>query len=161
MISRDLIRQNCGVIDGSLILPFFEKRYRTEETDAKDIFKHLSAESIIDEEEGIRTIPFEQVARDYCIIDDDSVPLFIPWGDQARELLKELLASDNQGALAMRLQQYSISVPRYKIQDYKDAESVMEVGPFLVLREERVSSLYQEDIGLINPADEKQQALFF
>lgn len=161
MISRDLIRQNCGVIDGSLILPFFEKRYRTEETDAKDIFKHLSAESIIDEEEGIRTIPFEQVARDYCIIDDDSVPLFIPWGDQARELLKELLASDNQGALAMRLQQYSISVPRYKIQDYKDAESVMEVGPFLVLREERVPSLYQEDVGLINPADEKQQALFF
>lgn len=156
-IARDVIRENDGKVDESLIPAFFATRYGTEDLDAKHIFQKLTSKDLI--VTGFKTMPFEQCALDYRIIEDDSVPVFVPWGEEGRTLLKELLASDNPAGMAMRLQRFSVSVPVWKIDEYKKTGAVEELEPFLILREDGGRSFYREDIGLVAVGEEVLELL--
>lgn len=157
-ISRDLIRDNENAIDDSLVEPFFVRRYRTKDTDEKDIFAQLSSTELVT---GLfRSMPFEQVAHDYHIIEDAGVPLFIPYGQEATALLRELTGSNDHASLSMKLQRFSVSVSFQHMMELEHAEAIKEIGPFKVLREERVSSLYRDDVGLLRPEEETYENLF-
>lgn len=158
-IARDVIRENDGKVDESLIPAFFATRYGTEDLDAKRIFQKLTSKDLI--VAGFKTMPFEQCALDYRIIEDDSVPVFVPWGEEGRTLLKELLASDNPAGMAMRLQRFSVSVPVWKIGEYKKTGAVEELEPFLILREDGCRSFYREDIGLVAVGEEVLELLSY
>ncbi len=108
-IARDVIRENGGQVHEGLIPAFFKTRYGSECLDAKGIFQKTATKSLILDK--FETMPLEQCALDYRIIEDDSVPVFVPWGDEGRNLLKELLGSENPAGLAMRLQRFSVGVP--------------------------------------------------
>lgn len=157
-ISLDLIAENGGIIEESLVHPFFERRYQSEETDEEGIFKALSDISIL--EQGFATIPFERVALDYRIIKDDTVSLFIPRGEEGRALLKELYASETSAMLAMRIQRHCVSVPRWLALQYQKPEVAESFGLFLVLREEYVPFYYKADVGLLKPGEEEPEFLF-
>ncbi len=156
-IARDVIRENDGKVDESLIPAFFSTRYGTEDLDAKHIFQKLTSKDLI--AAGFKTMPFEQCALDYRIIEDDSVPVFVPWGEEGRTLLKELLASDNPAGMAMRLQRFSVSVPVWKIDEYKKTGAVEELEPFLILRDDGCRSFYREDVGLVAVGEEVLELL--
>lgn len=158
-IARDVIRENDGKVDESLIPAFFATRYGTEDLDAKRIFQNLTSKDLI--VAGFKTMPFEQCALDYRIIEDDSVPVFVPWGEEGRMLLKELLASDNPAGMAMRLQRFSVSVPVWKIDEYKKTGAVEELEPFLILREDGCRSFYREDTGLVAVGEEVLELLSY
>ena len=158
-IARDVIREHGGVVDESLVKPFFLWRYESEELDNKGIYASLSSSEIFRQKLG--GIPFEQVAHDYRIIEDDTVPLFVPRGEEGRAALARLVAAENPAALAMRLQRHSVSVPRRLAQEYAKAGATYEVGPILVLREDRLADFYKEDVGLLKPGEEECQPLFF
>ena len=107
-IARDVVRENGGRVDEGLIPAFFQTRYGSECLDAKGIFQKTATKNLISDR--FETMPFEQCALDYRIIQDDSVPVFVPWGAEGRALLKELLASENPAGMAMRLQRFSVGV---------------------------------------------------
>lgn len=156
-IARDVIRENDGKVDEGLIPEFFKTRYDNESLDAKGIFQKLSSSNLI--VDRFTTMPFEQCALDYRIIVDDSVPVFVPWGDEGRKLLGELLASDNPAGMAMRLQRFSVGVPVWAIDEYKKAGAVEELDPFLILREDGCRSFYREDVGLVAVGEEVLELL--
>ena len=156
-IARDAIRLNGNTLDESLIPSFFETRYDTEDLDSKKIFDKLSSKDLI--LSGFETMPFEQCALDYRIIEDDSVPVFVPWGEEGRRLLRELLGSENPAGMAMRLQRFSVGVPVWSIEGYKKEDAVQELEPFLILKEDGCRSFYREDVGLVAPGEEVLELL--
>lgn len=158
-ITRQLMDEQ-GVEDiESLVQPFFRRRYGTEDTDAEGVFASLTDKAII--EEGFRTFPFEQVSFDYRIIDDASIPLFIPRGTDGANELEAIRCSDNRSGFAMRLQRHSVSAEPWLVNELKDAGVLMEIEPFLVMREELVGSFYSDEVGLLRPGEEEQEMLFF
>lgn len=156
-IARDVIRENDGKIEEGLIPAFFETRYGSECLDAKGIFQKTATQNLISDR--FETMPFEQCALDYRIIEDDSVPVFVPWGDEGRALLKELLGSENPAGMAMRLQRFSVGVPIWSIEGYRKADAVEELEPFLILREDGCRSFYREDVGLVAVGEEVLELL--
>lgn len=158
-ISRDLIDENGGRVDESLVLPFFQRRYQSESTDAKGIFKSLSKANILSN--GFRTIPFEKTSLDYRIIEEDTVPLIVPFGDGGRALARELRASNQVALLAKKAQRYSVSVPVWLYRQYQDAKALEYWEPFYVLKEDVVPIYYKSDVGLIRPGEEEPEFLCF
>lgn len=158
-IGRSVIKENGGTVDESLVRPFFEGRYQTEDLDAKGIFSALSHESIV--RNAFATIPFEQVANDYRIIDEGQVPIFIPRGDAARDEFKRMMAAENPAAHIMKLQRYSVSVSHWLAQEYEKLGALCAAGPLLALREERLSDFYDEAVGLVKPKEVEFKPLFF
>lgn len=156
-IARDVIRENGGQMHEGLIPAFFETRYGSECLDAKGIFQKTATKDLI--LDRFETMPFEQCALDYRIIEDDSVPVFVPWGDEGRALLKELFGSENPAGMAMRLQRFSVGVPIWSIEGYKNADAVEELEPFLILREDGCRSFYREDVGLVAVGEEVLELL--
>lgn len=151
-IARDTIRQNGGEVDEALIPRFFDTRYSTENLDAKGIFESTTAPDLV--QSGFKTMPYEQCAVDYRIIEDDSVPVFVPWGDEGHKMLHELLASENPASLAMRLQRFSVGVPVWQIGAFEKADALEELEPFRILKEDGCRSFYREDVGLVAPGEE-------
>lgn len=159
-IARDVIREHGGIVDESLVRPFFEWRYEQEEAlDAKGIYGALSSQNIL--RGDLKTMPFEQVSHDYRIIEDDTVPLLVPRGEEGRAALAQLMTAANPAAMVMRLQRHSVSIPRRLALDYAQVGATCEVGPALVLREERLEDFYKDDVGLLKPGEEESQPLFF
>ena len=156
-IARDVIRENGGKVEEGLIPAFFKTRYDSECLDAKGIFQKTATRDLIFDR--FETMPFEQCALDYRIIEDDSVPVFVPWGAEGRALLKELLASKNPAGMAMRLQRFSVGVPIWSIEGYKQADAVEELEPFLILKEDGCRSFYREDVGLVAVGEEVLELL--
>ena len=156
-IARDVIRENGGKVEEGLIPAFFKTRYDSECLDAKGIFQKTATRDLIFDR--FETMPFEQCALDYRIIEDDSIPVFVPWGAEGRALLKELLASKNPAGMAMRLQRFSVGVPVWSIEGYKQAYAVEELEPFLILKEDGCRSFYREDVGLVAVGEEVLELL--
>lgn len=158
-IARSLIDENGGTVSEDLVRPFFEVRYQTEDLDAKGLFARLTDTNIV--RSTFKPIPFEQIAIDYRIIDEDTVPLIIPRGADGAKELENLLAAENPAALSMRLQRHSVSVPRWLSREYGQTGAFESIGPFLVLREDRLQDFYRDDVGLVKPGEEEFRPLFF
>lgn len=158
-IARSLIKENDGQMSEDLVRPFFEVRYSTEDLDAKGLFSRLTDSDIF--RKAFKSIPFEQVAIDYHIINEDTVPLFIPRGKEGHRELENLLAAENPAALSMRLQRHSVSVPRWLAKEYEQTKAFEAIGLFLVLREDRLQDFYRDDVGLVKPGEEEYRPLFF
>ena len=156
-IARDVIRENGGKVEEGLIPAFFKTRYDSECLDTKGIFQKTATRDLIFDR--FETMPFEQCALDYRIIEDDSIPVFVPWGAEGRALLKELLASKNPAGMAMRLQRFSVGVPVWSVEGYKQADAVEELEPFLILKEDGCRSFYREDVGLVAVGEEVLELL--
>lgn len=158
-ISRDLISENGGVVDESLVVPFFRRRYQSESTDAKGIFRSLSKASILSD--GFRTIPFEKISLDYRIIEEDTVPLVVPFGDGGRALARELRGTSQIALVAKKAQRYSVGVPIWLLHQYQEAKALEYREPFYMLKEDVVPIYYRSDVGLIRPGEEEAEFLFF
>lgn len=159
-ISRLVIAENAGKVGDFLIEPFFRERHITyaERLDEKEIFETLASRNIVHGK--LQAIPFEQVANDYRIIDENTEVIFVPRGQDGEAALRELLAADNSASLASRLQQHCVSVFSSAIRDYQAAGALMAVEPFFVLHPDRIDSFYREDVGLLKPGEEECQLLF-
>lgn len=157
-LSRLVVSENDGKIEEHLVRPFFEMRHEIDCLDEGAIFATLSSGNIV--RGYLKSIPFECVDARYRIIDDDTVSLFIPRGEEGMARLQELLGSDTPAALASRLQQHSVSVFRWALSEYNAKGALGCCEPFYFLRPERLAEFYREDVGLVKPGEEECQLLF-
>lgn len=163
--ARLLIKQNGGVISDCLIEEFFKLRYGAYDQnmadilDSKGIYRHLSSYDVLRNE--LETLRLETIAHDYRIIEDDSTPVFVPWGDEGIALLGKLERAVGQGenpaAWAMKLQRSSVAV-RKDLYDALDREGVIDKStyePISVLRLDcDCSTFYSNEVGLLLPGGE-------
>ena len=109
-----------------------------------------------------KNIEILQEIRDFCELPDGCFRNLIPigdWGDEGRALLKELIGSENPAGMAMRLQRFSVGVPVWSVEGYKQADAVEELEPFLILKEDGCRSFYREDVGLVAVGEEVLELL--
>lgn len=167
-IARMLIEDRGGVIDESLIKPFFSERYgfEPELLDEREIYRELTTVQLVHSE--YKTLRFETVAQRYKIIDDTAKTVFVPWGETGLALLNRLVRCVEAGtapaSMAATLQRSSISV-RTDVYDALVRGGVIDAKSFEPISVLRIASgcsaFYSDEVGLLEPGEEEQKELIF
>lgn len=159
-ISRSLIRLNHGVVDDTLVRPFFERRYLSGDLDARGVLSMLSPKE--NSSLSYESIPFETIAEQFKLVDDSGETLFIPYGDNGLGMLEKILAAEFPGTLAAQAQRMSISVPAHLLNQMRDQDMLIEtIRPFIILKPEHCPSYYRDDIGFVTLQNEPADSLMF
>lgn len=147
---------------------YFREIYwiKENELDAMGILPRIS-----DRRSGL-LFPFEDIARDFRIIEDTMVPIIVPWPSSPEEkspvyaALRDLNAGASPGLTARRLQPFVVPVPRRARAALLDAGAVREIGgeryerQFTILEN---MDIYDEAAGLswVEPAYRTDEGLIF
>ncbi len=73
--------------------------------------------------------PFEKIASDFRMIDSFMLPVFIPYDDEAKALLKELETTDEVSGVLRKLQPYIVQLPQSGFDSLHMARVIQTVAP--------------------------------
>ncbi|MBK8908507.1 MAG: CRISPR-associated endonuclease Cas3'' [Rhodospirillales bacterium] len=127
-------------------LYWFKESGRHDGLDKNNIIGRLAA--------GARDalFPFEDIARDFRMIESNMQPIIVPHDQNARNLISRLPFATRVGSIMRKLQPYVVPVPQRAFEALRAAAAVRPVGDdplgeqFCVLHNQ---SLYRDDIGLM------------
>ena len=163
-ISRLLLKDPERPFDDRLVEDFFRERYLRAKLDAREVYK-LLADSEIVRKMSLSTSCLERVAKRYRIIDDSSIPIFVPWGEEGRRLFVRLQREVEHGtppaAMTMALQRSSVSV-RADLYDRLRRDGAIDsetYAPINVLLEDGCRTFYSNEVGLLEPGKEELATL--
>lgn len=127
---------------------FFLSRYQVEDTDEKGIVRMFSdAQRFL----GLN-YPFEKCAYNFKFIDDSGASVFVPWDDEARELLEGIRSGNVDIRQARAIQGYSVSLPFYVLRKLESESAVVRYqnSPYLVLeRFDDQLRFYSDEVGIV------------
>lgn len=138
---------------------FFDRRYGlacgfgVNGLDAHGILRDITGCNGTDGAAFAGELSFECYADEYRFITDDGIPVFVPWGEQGKYLLKRVESGEVSSDLWRALQRFSVSVPRWAAQnDYRGY--IRTVGAYYVLEDRPGSALlYSEEVGLLKAGE--------
>ena len=163
-ISGLLLRDANRPFDDKLVEDFFHERYLRAELDAQGVYKLLADTEVV-RTMSLSTSCLERAAQRYRIIDDSSIPVFVPWGEEGRHLLSLLRRAVERGAppaaMAMALQRSSVSV-RADVYDRLRRDGAIDsetYAPISVLLEDGCRTFYSDKVGLLEPGKEELSTL--
>lgn len=168
-IARCVIDAHGKTLDPSMSKEFFENRYEvaTEKgLDVEGLYSAMTSESLLADKPLFGTLNFEKYANKYRIIEDASVPVFVPWGEKGVELLDELHKGCSQGvpasAFASKLQRSSVGVAQWRLVELERLGVVdtKTYAPINVLSlEHDCRQTYSDAVGLLNPGEGEPMSL--
>ena len=165
-LARSVIEEHADGLRPETVTEFFERRYALvgdQGLDAKGLWKRLHARELVQSE--FRAIDFADYAHDYRIIDDDSISVFVPWGEEGLALLRELSRrcknGDAPAAMATKLQRSSVGIKKWRFDTYKKTGFISTAfEPLFVLNMEGdCESYYSDEVGVLEPGGEEQHDL--
>lgn len=143
---------------------FFNRRHQTGQLDGKanePIYGLIAKRESLHEYAALGHYPFETIAQRYRFFAEDSVSIFIPWGN-GKELLKLIEKGVFTYDLYPQLQKYTVSIPRYAFAEYEKAGAIRHLDslpvPVLETRE-GLHCLYDDTRGLLGPREEELDVL--
>jgi CRISPR-associated endonuclease/helicase Cas3 len=152
-VAREVLRRHgADPLSLAAIEAYFDQLYwrKTQGREDDGLDKHgIIANLNVQARDG--WLPFEDVARDFQMIDSAMEPVIIPYDDDAKKFIAELERTDDVRTVARKLQPYIVNVPRTKFAELRQAGSIQPAYPlrydeqFVVLS---VASLYSHDFGL-------------
>lgn len=115
-----------------IVREFFCERYGLgANLDAKNVFSRLANCS---DANALRSLPFASCARDYRIIEDSTVPVFVPYGEDAEKLYRKIACSESVPyPLAPAMQRHSIGLREVEISALRERGVIRDIGPFHIL----------------------------
>lgn len=134
------------------IREYFRETYwlENDKLDRKNILKELSDPS--------GDWFFAEASRRFRIIENDMVPLIVPYDERAERLVASLRHVDHPGGILRELQQYTVQVYANQLQALDDAGAIELVeDAYPVLRE---MSFYDERFGLTFPEEAPDSSAF-
>ena len=162
-IARCVIDAHGKTLDPSMSKEFFEDRYGAatkKGLDAEGLYSAMTSESLLADKPIFETLNFEGYADKYRIIEDASVPVFVPWGEKGMELLDELHKGCSRGtpasAFASKLQRSSVGVAQWRLIELERLGVVdtKTYAPINVLSlEHDCRQTYSDAVGLLNPGE--------
>lgn len=168
-ITRRLIDAHGGTLDVSMSKEFFECRYGVATDaglDAEGLYRDLVSSALLESRPVFGTLDFERYANMYRIIEDDTVPVFVPWGEKGRELLRELNDACSRGvpasAFAIKLQRSSVGVAPWRLKELVKAGAVDDktYAPIFVhAMQHDCIEAYSSAVGLLEPEEGKPMTL--
>lgn len=73
--------------------------------------------------------PFQNIAKDFRMIDSFMLPIFIPYNDEAKALLKDLESTDEVSRVLRKLQPYIVQLPQSGFNSLRMAHLIQSVAP--------------------------------
>lgn len=115
------------------IKAYFQDVYwrKGEELDAKKILKRHK-----DHYQNL-SFPFQNIARDYRIIENHMVPVVVSYDGEAEKWVKRLRYAERLGEIPRRLQPYLVQIPRSAV------NSLVSVGSIETIGEERFGDQFK------------------
>lgn len=147
-IAQDILRRGGDPLDHTTMQNYFRKLYwqrGQQQLDSKGILKNLQSEKL-------DSLPFEKIAHDFKLIEDNQQPLIVSYDAEAEKLLNDLQYVDRCGEIARKLQPYLVQVPHHVYNQMQKARQLEFVGEknfakqFAVLAAK--DNLYHADYGL-------------
>lgn len=104
------------------ITHYFESLYNNqkEEMDKFEVLSRLIPKRRPQEEDDFFTFKLRTLGKVFKMIDDHSVTVFVPYGEEGEQLceaLRETYATGEQRAIARKLQRYAVSIYGYEPRD--------------------------------------------
>ena len=152
--ARSLLRRyNDDPLSLEALHAYFREIYwiKENELDAMDILSRVA------ERRPTLLFPFEDIARDFRIIEDAMVPVIVPWRSSPEEesavdaALQKLKDGASPGLTARRLQSFAVPVPRRARARLLDAGAAREFGAERYMRQFTIldnMDLYDSAAGL-------------
>ncbi|MCG5549273.1 CRISPR-associated endonuclease Cas3'' [Halorhodospira halochloris] len=147
--AREVMRYHDDPLSLEAIDAYFRLLYwQRESGDDQGLDKHALMERI---HRARLDVPFEDIAREFRMIEDTQKPVIIPWDEEARKAAYELQYTEGVGYLARRLQPYTVNVPERIFQQLRDSGAVQPISPerldeqFPLLINE---GLYDQEVGI-------------
>ena len=114
--------------------------------------EQLGADMLKSVEDGrLEGIPYENLARDFRMIDSHMLPVIVPYDEDGRKALRELQWAESCGGIARRLQPYLVQLPERAFKALRDTGAIQPVQ-FERFGEQFVElvngDLYYEEFGL-------------
>jgi len=123
---RHVLRNHQGdLLAPKAIKAYFRDVYwrKDGELDAKNLLKtHQDHHANL-------SFPFQNIARDYRVIESLMRPIIIPYDKNAEDLVEALRYADFVGGLARKLQPYLVQVPQQALAALKTAGVVESIQP--------------------------------
>lgn len=159
-IAKLLLQDPDRPFDDKLVEEFFRERYLCADLDAQGIYKLLASSDVV-RKMSLSTSCLERAARKYRIIDESTIPVFVPWGEKGADLFDHLRKAAKCGtppaAMAMALQRSSVSV-RADLYDRLRRDGAIDsetCAPINVLLEDGCRTYYSNEVGLLEPGKEE------
>lgn len=163
-IAKPLLQDPDRPFDDKLVEEFFRARYLCADLDAQGIYELLASSDVV-RKMSLSTSCLERAARKYRIIDDSSIPVFVPWGEEGADLFDRLRKAAERGtppaAMTMALQRSSVSV-RADLYDRLRRDGAIDsdtYAPINVLLEDGCRTFYSNEVGLLEPGKEELATL--
>ncbi len=150
-ITESIIRNFEDITSPKAIKAYFEQLYEItgDGLDQKNILKNL--------ESDMRNFNFnfEDIARDFRIIENTTVPIIIPYDDKACTLIECLKYSEHISGFLRSLQGYTVNVYENEYENLFGMGALDFISndnsfnrDIVILKEERFNSLYDKRTGL-------------
>lgn len=122
---REVVRNHAGdLLSQAAIERYFQNVYwqKGKELDAKQLLKaHQDYARSFD-------FPFQNIARDFRMIESHMLPLIIPYDSEAEKLMNGLRFADHVGGIARKLQPYLVQIPRHAFTALADAGAIAPIA---------------------------------
>ncbi|MBK9052879.1 MAG: hypothetical protein IPL78_18775 [Chloroflexi bacterium] len=108
---------------------------------------------------GELNFDFKTAAERFNLIDSNTVPVIVPYNEEAKQLIGELKNTPYPATTLRKLQMYTVNIYEYEFESLQ-SKGVIETyhEKYEVLNNQ---NFYDEQTGLILPADDGGQAFFF
>lgn len=81
------------------------------------------------ENSRIDSIPYEDMANEFRMIESRMLPVIIPFDDNAKKLINDLKWTEMCGGIARKLQPYLVQIPERSLKAMKDVGAVQAIQP--------------------------------
>ena len=147
-ISNELIdEESDDLLSSNVILKYFQKLYwiTPDNLDGKEIMKKINIKK------NEYELAFDDIAKDFKMIDDSQESIIIPYNDEAKKHIQILTDSEYPNKSSRYLQPYVVQIKKKEFEKLCQASDIKQIAPekfsdqFWVLDNDE---LYDEFIGL-------------
>ena len=144
-ITKDLLRQYEDIESLECIRTYYERLFEQHKNEIEE--NHLGHDkwkSTVNRKTGFVSIPFRSYARNFRMIRDDTTGIIISICDETERLLKQ--AEFGEITARRRLQQYTVSLRKYEMENALKSGILTQRGGMFVLSD---TAYYNHDTGLL------------
>lgn len=156
MVLRDYADDPTSI---AAIEAYYQMLYTLQNEQAFDAREIVS---LLDKGANRIDFEFEEAARRFQLIDQNTIPVIIPYNGNAENLISELQEALVLSRILRQLQMYTVNIYEWEFQNLQAQGAIRTIADhYHVLNSAYVHTWYHPDTGLVLAGDSSGDAIFF
>jgi CRISPR-associated endonuclease/helicase Cas3 len=157
-ITRRVLREYAqSPISIPAIQSYFDQLYSFQDPQLFDYKKILDC---FDDNQG--RFQFETAAKLFKIIEDETIPIIIPYNEEVYDLVEQLKYSEYPSAILRRLQPYTVSIYKSEFENLQEKGAILTIAEaYSYVNPDCYRDYYSPETGLMIPASHGGLSLFY